>query len=113
LNRSDENTLAIWEKKMWRKILCPVKENRVWRILTDQELMILYRESDIIYKIRKGRLRCLKHVERMSEEKAMKQVFKNSPEGRISVGKPRKKWLYDIKIDLKKTSVRNWRKIAK
>ena len=49
----------------------------------------------------------------MSEEKTMKQVFKNSPERRNSVGKLRKKWLYDIENDLKKTSVRNWRKIAK
>jgi vacuolar-type H+-ATPase subunit E/Vma4 len=40
--------------------------------------MYLYREPDIISETRKGRLRWLRHVERMSEERTVKKVFKNT-----------------------------------
>jgi hypothetical protein len=38
----------------------------------------------------KGRLRWLGHVERMSEEIILTNVFKKIPEGKLSIGKPRK-----------------------
>ena len=75
-NKSNENTVAMWGRKILRRIFGPVKENGVWRISTDQELMNLYREPDIISGIRKGRLRCLGHVERMSEERTVKKVLR-------------------------------------
>jgi hypothetical protein len=34
----------------------------------------------------------------MSEEITVKNVFKNILEGKKSVGKPRKKWLDDLKV---------------
>jgi hypothetical protein len=71
--------------------------------------MDLYRESDTILDIRKGLLRWLGLVERMPEERTVKKVFKNIPEGKMSVGKPRKRWLDDVENDLKKMGVRGWR----
>ena len=38
---------------------------------------------------------------------------KNCEEGEGSVRKPMKRWLDDVKNDLKKMDVRGWRKIAK
>ena len=73
----------------------------------------MYGEPDIISEIKKGRLRWLGHVERMSEESNVNKVFKNTTEGRRSVGKPRKRWLDDAENDLKKMPVRGWRKITK
>jgi hypothetical protein len=58
LSKSDGNSLAIWERKILRKIFGPVKENGLWRIRTNQELMDLCREPDIISEIRKEKLRC-------------------------------------------------------
>jgi hypothetical protein len=49
----------------------------------------------------------------MSEEITLKKVFKNSPEGKNYVGKPRKRWLDDARNHLKKTGIRGWKKIAK
>jgi hypothetical protein len=57
---------------------------------------------DIISEKIERRLRWLGHVERMTEERTVK---KNTPEGKSSVGKPRKRWLNDVKNDLKKNSL--------
>jgi hypothetical protein len=56
LNKSDENTLAIWERKILRKILAPVKEIGVGSIRTNQELMDLSREWGIMSEVGEGRL---------------------------------------------------------
>jgi hypothetical protein len=53
-------------------------------------MMNLYGETDVSSEIRKGRLRWIGNVERMSEERTVKEVFKNTPEGERSVGKPKK-----------------------
>jgi hypothetical protein len=42
----------------------------------------------------------------MSEERSMKNVFRNIPERKRSVGKPRKRWLDGVENDLKKIGVR-------
>jgi hypothetical protein len=64
--------------------------------------MGLYRETDIITEIRKGRLQWLGYVKRMSEERTLKKEFKNIPEGKRSVGKPRKRWLDNVENDVNK-----------
>jgi hypothetical protein len=46
------------------------------------------------------------------KKKTVKKVFKNIPEGKSSVGKPRERWLDDIKNYLKKVYVRGWRNVA-
>jgi hypothetical protein len=38
--------------------------------------------------------------------RTVKQVFKNTPEGKRSVGKPKKKWLDDAENGLKEISVK-------
>jgi hypothetical protein len=51
-------------------------------------------------------------VERISDERTVKKMFKNIREGKWSVGKPRKKWWDDVENDLKKICVKrpekNW-----
>jgi hypothetical protein len=60
-----------------------------------------YRESNIISEIIKVRFRWLRHVVRIPEDRTAKNVFKNFPEGKRSVGKPRQRWLADVQNDLK------------
>jgi hypothetical protein len=52
-------------------------------------------------------------VKRISKERTVKKMFKNTPEGNTSVGKPRKRWLDDAENDLKKMDVTGWRKTEK
>jgi hypothetical protein len=63
-------------------------------------LIDLYREPDIISEIIKVRLRRRGLVEGIPEEKTTKNVFKNIPEGKSSVGKPRQRWVADVQNDL-------------
>jgi hypothetical protein len=49
----------------------------------------------------------------MPEERTVKKVFKNIPEVKWSVGKPRKRWLDYVETDLKKMCFSGWRKIAR
>jgi hypothetical protein len=57
LDKSDESTSAIRERKVLRKTMGPGKENGVRKIRTDQEVTDQCRETDIISEIRKGILR--------------------------------------------------------
>jgi hypothetical protein len=45
-------------------------------------------------------------VKRISEEATLKKVSKNSPEEKMSVGKPRNRWFDEAENDLKKIGVR-------
>ena len=42
-----------------------------------------------------------------------KKVFKNIPEGKRSVGRPKKSWLDGVENHLKEMDVRGWRKVAR
>jgi hypothetical protein len=50
----------------------------------------------------------------MIEETTVKKVFKNIPEGKKPIGKPRKRWLDDVKNYVIKSALRpveNWLRI--
>ena len=100
------------ERKILGKIFGPVKENCVWRIQSNHDLIDLQRESDVVSEIREARLRRLGHVERMPEERTVKNVFKSIPEGKMYVSKTRNWWLNIAENYLKEICVRGWRKIA-
>ena len=100
-------------KVLRKKNICPVKENYVWRIRINQDLIDLQREQDIVSEIRKPRLRWLGHVERMSEERTVKKVFQSIPEGKRSIAKTRNWWLNDAESYLKKIGARGLRKNAR
>jgi hypothetical protein len=89
--------------KILRKILGPEEENGVCRTCTNQELINLYKELDIISQLEKGSW--LRHVERMSEERPVKRAFKNTPEAKSSDEKERERWLDYTKNYQKKKSV--------
>jgi hypothetical protein len=48
-------------------------------------------------------------VERLSEERVVKRLYQNTPEGSRNVGRPRLRWLDDVREDLKRMGVMNWR----
>jgi len=92
-----------------RKIFGPICVAGYWESRTNEEVRQLYGELDIVTEIIKGRLRWLGHVEKMSEERVVKRLYQNTPEGSRSVGRPRLRWMEDVREDLRRMGVTNWK----
>jgi len=69
--------------------------------------LIIWRIGNSNRNKKKGRLRWLGHVERMSEERVVKRLYQNTPEGSRSVGRPRLRWMDDMREDLRRTGFTN------
>jgi hypothetical protein len=62
LSKSNEARLGIFERKVLRAIFGPTNDNREWRIKYNDELYILYKDSDIITYIKINHLRWAGYV---------------------------------------------------
>jgi hypothetical protein len=91
--------VSIWERKVQRKIFGSICVAGNWRRRTNEEVKQLYGELDTVTE-KKERLRWLGHVERMSEERVVKRLYQNTPEGSRNIGRPRLRWMDDVKEDL-------------
>jgi len=109
LTANGEKILCIWERKVLRKIFGQICVAGYWRSRTNEEVRQLYRELDIVTEIKTGRLRWLGHVERMSEERVVKRLYQNTPEGSRSVGRLRLRWMDDVREDQRRLGVTKWR----
>jgi hypothetical protein len=58
------------------------------------------------------RIRWLRHVERMSNDRIPKMVLNTKMEGDRKRGRPKKRWINDVEQDLRKLGLRNWRSRA-
>jgi len=54
------------------------------------------------------------HVVRMGEERGVYRVLLGKPEGRRSQGRPRRRWVYNIRMDLQEVDWAGpgWRQVA-
>jgi len=60
----------------------------------------LYTSPNIVRVIKWRRMRWARHVARMGEEKGVYRVFVGKPEGRRPLGRPRRRWVDNIRMDL-------------
>jgi hypothetical protein len=72
-----------------------------WRKLHNEELHNLYSSPNIIRMIKSRRIRWTRHVARMREKRHAFRTLVGKPEGGRPLGRPRHKWVYNIKIDLR------------
>jgi len=99
-----------WERKIFRKIYGPTKENGQWRIKTNEELRTKYKPQDIVTIIKIRRLEWLGHVSRMNETRSVRNIFEGKLERRRGRGQPRLRWINNMEDDLRKLDVKQWRK---
>jgi hypothetical protein len=71
-----------------------------WRKLHNEELHNLYSSPDIIRKIKSKRMRWAGHVVRMGDERKAYKVLMGKPEGRRPLGRQRRRWEDEIRMDL-------------
>jgi hypothetical protein len=67
LTKKDELQLAVFERKILRKIFGPIRDTDQWRRRYNEELYQVYAEPEIVKCIRSARLRWAGHIVRMRE----------------------------------------------
>jgi hypothetical protein len=72
-----------------------------WRRLHNEELHNLYSSPNIIRMIKSRRLRWAGHVVRMEEKRNAYRILVGKPEGKRPLGRPRRRWVDNIKMDLR------------
>jgi len=94
--------LRVFENMVLRKIFGPRKDEVTgeWRRLHNEELNDLYSSPNIVRVIKSRRTRWAGHVARMGEEKAVYRVLVGKPEGKRPMGRPRRRWVDNIRMDL-------------
>jgi hypothetical protein len=74
---------------------------RGWRKLYNEELHNLYCSPSVIRIIKSRRMRWTGHVARMGERKNAFRILVGKPEGNRLLGRPRRRWEVNIRMDLK------------
>ena len=87
---------------MLRRIFEPRKDEvkGEWRTLHKEELNDLYTSPNIVRVIKSRRMRWAAHVARMGEEREVYSFLVGKPEGRRPMGRPRLRWVDNIRTDL-------------
>jgi hypothetical protein len=68
--------------------------------LYNEELRDLYSSPSIIGIIKSRRMRWAGHVARMGEKRNAYKLLVGTPEGKRPLGRPRRRWVDNIKMDL-------------
>ena len=79
-----------------------------WRKLHNEELNDLYSLPSIVWVVKSRRMRWAGHVARMGEDRGMQRVLVGKPEGKRPLGRPRRRWEDNIKMDLQEVGGTGW-----
>jgi hypothetical protein len=102
----------VFERKILKKIFAPSNENGIWRIKTNQELDEIIKHKNIIKFIRAQRLNCLGHTERMQVTRMVKTIYSWKAISRRPIGRPKTRWVDDVRKDIQELKVPNWKTLA-
>jgi hypothetical protein len=101
----EERALAVFERKILRKIYGPVKENELRRIRQNDELEAIIKGENIVTFIECQRIRWLGHVERIQDTAIPKKMLYGKLYAIRRRGRPKTRWLDDVFMDLRKMGV--------
>ena len=71
-----------------------------WRKLHNEELDDLYSLPNILWVVKSRRMRWAGHLARMGEDRGVHRVLVGKPEGKRPLGRPRRRWEDNIKMDV-------------
>jgi hypothetical protein len=85
----------VFENRVLRRIFGPKRDEVTggWRKL--------YSSPSIIIRIKSRKMRWSGHVTRMEEKRNAYRILVGKPEGRRLLGRPRRRWVDNIKMDLR------------
>jgi hypothetical protein len=92
----------VFENRVLRRIFGPKRAEVTgeWRKLHNEELHDLYFSPSIIRIIKSRRMSLAGHVVRMCKKRNAYSLLVGKPEGRRPLGRPRRRWLDSIRMDL-------------
>jgi hypothetical protein len=103
LTLREEHRLRVFENRVLRRIFGPKRDEvmRGWRKLHNEELHGLYSSPSIVRVIKARRMRWVGHVACMGEVRGAYKILVGRPEGRRPLGRPRRRWEDNIKMNLR------------
>ena len=103
LTLREERRLRVFEKSVLTRIFETRRDEvtEEWMKLHIEELNDLYCSSNIVRVIKSRRMRWVGHVARVGERRGVCRVVGGKPEGKSLLGRPRRRWEDNIKMDLK------------
>jgi hypothetical protein len=92
----------VFENRVLRRIFGPKRDEVTgeWRKLHNVELRDLYSSPSIIRIIKSRRMRLAGNVARMGENRNAYRLLVGKPEGKRPLGRPRRRWMDNIRMDL-------------
>ena len=93
---------------MLRRIFGPRSDEVMgeWTRLHNEGLNDLYSSPNTVQVIKSRRMRWAGHVARMVEERGLYRVLLGKPEERRPLGRPRRRWVNNIRKDLQEVGCR-------
>jgi len=94
--------VRVFENMVLRRIFGPRRDEvtEEWRRLHNEELSDLYSSPNIVRVIKSRRMRWAGHLACMGEERGLYRVLLGKPEGKRPLGRPRRRWVDNIRTDL-------------
>ena len=106
----------MFENRVLRRVFGPKRDEVTgeWRKLHNEELSDLCSLPNILRVVKWRRMRWAGHVARMGEGRGVHRVLVGKPEGKRPLGRLRRRWDYNIKIDLQEVggSCGDWMELA-
>ena len=102
LTLREKSRLRVFENRVLRRVFGPKRDEVIgeWRTLYNEELSDLYSLTNIVRVVKSERRRSTGHVAPMGEGRGVHRVLVGKPEGKRPLGRPRRRWEDNIKMDL-------------
>jgi hypothetical protein len=112
LTKKGELQLAVFERKVLRKIFGPIRDTDKWRRRYNEELYQLYAEPEIVKWIRSARLRWAGDIVCMRESDPARKSTFDLLLGERTVGRPKRRCTEEVEKELKGMGVKDWKRLA-
>ena len=98
----EERRLRVFENRVLRRVFGPKGDEVTgeWRKLHNEVLSDLYSLPNIVRVVKSRRMRWAGHMARMGEGRGVYRVLVGRPEGKRPLGRPRRRWEDNIKMDV-------------
>jgi hypothetical protein len=106
----EERRLKVFANRVLRRKFGPKREEVTgeWRKLHNEELHDLYSSPNIVRVVKSRIMRLAGHVARMVEERGVYRILVGTPERKRPMGRPRRRWEYNIRMDLQEVGCGIW-----